>query len=916
MLPAPSSELQSLKPSLSESSTDSGPMLLKLELLNWSSSQSVVSGSNHGAYFERPTQGVYFEVCARDDWLSACIDSRVWVDSSAINGSFSAVYVLDDIKSLQSISIRCVYHSIGEIPSDVCDLQREDLLHFAFFNHSEVTDLPAILTSEGDTEQSTWRLSAQPTTLLPSVFDITIPHQHEHCTKANWKGGWNELIVDGCPASLSIDSDNDTFSDLVEVECRSDLRNASSYPVMGTTMLVTSLPTAEDMDGDGFCNLMDLDADNDGVYDRWKGDIHADFIDDCVEVLDEAFVDLDGDGCSRLSNDADLDGDGVPNAEDACMTLSSTTKGVFLDEGCPVPKRLPLRYTLLAGSSALLFLLIRDIRRSNQATHTGDMSTDDYVGTVINIESMPPTAIIRLGQELGFEFKGSRKQQGIERKRYLIYRAIDAIRLEKKIHRADVMKSHCIAISFLLICTMVLGAGLNATMIERDEALIEAQSEYVPRSWGLPDYKEYFATGAKAEMVGFDSITFMFDDDRDTHNLVFSDYIDTDCSIKRSGVYTIQGDYEQADGSYSVGSCEFSVTFPVHEGGSIRILTDEVVLDGWFLGDPTIDVRVNGESIAPNRDDQSTLRSGGPTATFDRAGKNTLVIDASLYSDDDRFDIIGLVISKPQRGLVIDQESSSSLNAEIRNGEQYQKQLDRHNGGMVLTRISLVLVLVLSLLISIQGGERKQNLQRNLVSLNKILVSLPRSKSQSALKRRPFGKEIRSRVSVFTNLELAHFAAELGIRSSSYRSTTVQSGTYNGFNRLQVGAKRREIEQCVVDKLTSRDDPLERLDWFEGEDWNNGGMGKRLVLVTGEEVPHHFPLKCGNPSLDDHDAVLHTSFTWKTATNAQRFNHEDMVEDPFVLLGAKCAVENCSHHVELRPIPTVKLKISAKGPNR
>ena len=140
-----------------------------------------------------------------------------------------------------------------------------------------------------------------------------------------------------------------------------------------------------------------------GAFDQYS--------DDCVEVLDEAFVDLDGDGCSRLSNDADLDGDGVLNIEDACMTLSSTTKGVFLDEGCPVPKRLPLLYALLAAISALLFLVIRDVGRSNQATHTGNLSTDDYVDTVINIESMSPTAIIRLGQELGFDFKGSRNNK-------------------------------------------------------------------------------------------------------------------------------------------------------------------------------------------------------------------------------------------------------------------------------------------------------------------------------------------------------------------------------------------------------------------------------------------------------------------------------------------------------------------------
>ena len=212
---------------------------------------------------------------------------------------------------------------------------------------------------------------------------------------------------------------------------------------------------------------------------------------------------------------------------------------------------------------------------------------------------------------------------------------------------------------------MVLGAGLNATMIERDEALIEAQSEYVPRSWGLPDYKEYFATGAKAEMVGFDSIIFMFDDDWDTHNLLFSDYIDTDCSRKRSGGYTIQGDYEQADGSTAEDSCDFSATFPVDAGGSIRIITDQVRLEGMFLRDPFVDIRANGESISSGRDDESMIRNGGAYATFDRSGKNTLLIDAFMVHPEDRFDIIGLEISKPQRGLVIDRESSSSLNAEI-----------------------------------------------------------------------------------------------------------------------------------------------------------------------------------------------------------------------------------------------------------
>ena len=68
-------------------------------------------------------------------------------------------------------------------------------------------------------------------------------------------------------------------------------------------------------------------------------------------------------------------------------------------------------------------------------------------------------------------------------------------------------------------------------MIERDEGLIEAPELFK----GLPDYKA-FQTGAM-EMVGFDSIIFMFDDDWDTHNLLFQ-IISTRIAGKRSGGYT------------------------------------------------------------------------------------------------------------------------------------------------------------------------------------------------------------------------------------------------------------------------------------------------------------------------------------------------------------------------------------------
>ena len=90
---------------------------------------------------------------------------------------------------------------------------------------------------------------------------------------------------------FTLDTDGDGFWDTEEVNCGSDPDDASDYPV--------------DTDGDGRCDAMDNDDDNDGVVDN----------DDDFPLDPNEQIDTDNDGVGDNGDDDD-DGDGWTDADE------------------------------------------------------------------------------------------------------------------------------------------------------------------------------------------------------------------------------------------------------------------------------------------------------------------------------------------------------------------------------------------------------------------------------------------------------------------------------------------------------------------------------------------------------------------------------------------------------------------------
>ena len=148
------------------------------------------------------------------------------------------------------------------------------------------------------------------------------------------------------------DDDNDRVGDLLDRDsldpsiCRDadrDLCDDCSRPRdgLGPQADYDTSNDGEDIDGDGLCDLGDLDDDNDGVADAIEqvlqadpldpstcGDRDNDTCDDCAVFIDgfgpgidfDVFADgpdQDRDGACDLGDD-DVDGDGIANEEDGC----------------------------------------------------------------------------------------------------------------------------------------------------------------------------------------------------------------------------------------------------------------------------------------------------------------------------------------------------------------------------------------------------------------------------------------------------------------------------------------------------------------------------------------------------------------------------------------------------------------------
>jgi len=154
---------------------------------------------------------------------------------------------------------------------------------------------------------------------------------------------------DGNPDYLDIDSDNDGIFDVEEggdgdLDTNNDGvidTNDTGYSdADGDGMDDSSEPTSvPDTDGDGKPNYLDIDSDNDGIFDVDEGgdgglDTNNDGV---IDTNDTGYSDVDGDGMDDDSEstpvvhtDGDEFGDGIPDYLD----LDSDNDGIFdVDEG-------------------------------------------------------------------------------------------------------------------------------------------------------------------------------------------------------------------------------------------------------------------------------------------------------------------------------------------------------------------------------------------------------------------------------------------------------------------------------------------------------------------------------------------------------------------------------------------------------
>ena len=161
----------------------------------------------------------------------------------------------------------------------------------------------------------------------------------------NSEEGYGDTDGDGIPNYLDLDSDNDGITDVIEGgdgdldtngDGMIDENDVGFEDLDEDGMADDSEDTPQpDTDGDGTPDFLDIDSDNDGIFDVIEGgdgdlDTNGDGV---IDDNDEGHKDEDNDGMSDASEDTpqpDYDGDGTPDYLD----IDSDNDGIFdVEEG-------------------------------------------------------------------------------------------------------------------------------------------------------------------------------------------------------------------------------------------------------------------------------------------------------------------------------------------------------------------------------------------------------------------------------------------------------------------------------------------------------------------------------------------------------------------------------------------------------
>ncbi len=140
--------------------------------------------------------------------------------------------------------------------------------------------------------------------------------------------GTGDLDGDGIPNNEDLDSDNDGIPDTIEAGANDPDKDGlvGTGPITASNVDANGLPTVlagtpvsttdpiDDFDGDGKPNFLDLDSDNDGVYD----------------VVEAGGVDQNGDGQYGPGSSNDADADGLADAVDPINNITNAPLGTAI----------------------------------------------------------------------------------------------------------------------------------------------------------------------------------------------------------------------------------------------------------------------------------------------------------------------------------------------------------------------------------------------------------------------------------------------------------------------------------------------------------------------------------------------------------------------------------------------------------
>ncbi len=155
--------------------------------------------------------------------------------------------------------------------------------------------------------------------------------------------GTDDADQDGLPNNRDLDSDNDGIPDIIEVGGSDPDGNGfpgtgligTNVDANGLPLILASTPISindaqDDFDGDGIKNFLDIDSDNDGVFD----------------AIEAGGTDANGDGRVGPGVANDIDADGFPDIVDPINNTSGTGLGTRLpnlnSDGAQLPNYLDL----------------------------------------------------------------------------------------------------------------------------------------------------------------------------------------------------------------------------------------------------------------------------------------------------------------------------------------------------------------------------------------------------------------------------------------------------------------------------------------------------------------------------------------------------------------------------------------------